>query len=42
MRILKGIIKTAKDLYKADANDKLVEYVGGKISDVKKYEVLKR
>ena len=39
MGILKGIIKTAKDLYKADANDKLVEYVGGKISDVvKKYD----
>ena len=39
MGILKGIIKTAKDLYNADANDKLVEYVGEKISDVvKKYD----
>lgn len=31
--ILKGIIKTAKDLYQADSNNQLGEYIGGKVSN---------
>lgn len=34
--ILKGIIKTAKDLYQADSNNQLDEYIGGKISNAMK------
>ena len=34
MSILKGILKTAKELYQADSNGQLEEYVGGKISNV--------
>ena len=34
MGILKGILKTAKELYQADSNNQLGEYVGGKISNL--------
>lgn len=34
--ILKGIIKTAKDLYQADSNNQLDEYIVGKISNAMK------
>lgn len=34
--ILKGIIKIAKDLYQADSNNQLDEYIGGKISNAMK------
>lgn len=37
--ILKGIIKTAKDLYQADSNNQLGEYIGGKVSNaIKKWD----
>ena len=34
MGILKGILRTAKELYNADKNDQLDEYIDGKISNV--------
>lgn len=37
--ILKGIIKTAKDLYQADSNNKLDEYIGEKVANaIKKWD----
>ena len=39
MSILKEIIKTAKDLYQADSNNQLGEYIGGKVSNaIKKWD----
>ena len=39
MSILKGIIKTAKDLYQADSNNQLGEYLNGKVSKaIKKWD----
>lgn len=34
MGLLKGILRTAKELYNADSNNQLDEYVSGKISNV--------
>lgn len=39
MGLLKGILRTAKELYNADSNNQLGEYVGGKIANiVNKYD----
>lgn len=36
MEILRGIIKTAKDLYNADSNNQLDKYIGEKVSNIVK------
>ena len=39
MGLLNSIVKTAKEMYEAEKDDKLDEYVGGKISNfVKKLD----